>query len=56
MQVHGLPPPHEHLHRLTHSWWSVQVQDKMWLNHLHETYEGVRIGRIKEFILHTTNW
>ena len=44
MKVHGLQPPHEHLHRLTQSWWPVQVKDKLWLNHLHETYERVRNG------------
>ena len=46
MQVHGLLPPHEHLHRLTHSLWPGQVKDKLWLKHLQATYEGVRIGSI----------
>ena len=47
MQVHELLPPHEHLHRLTHSLWPGQVKkNNLWLKHLQETYEGVRIGII----------
>ena len=55
MQVHGLLPPHEHLHHLTHSLQPGQVKDKLWLKHLEETSEGVQIGRIKNWNLHPKN-